>query len=76
MVDQKLIGSDLKECPLCNNKVHEFGEDHPEYGCEGCKRIWIFSNDGMWVSKARKVKVIREPKAGDSIDDFLEEIRE
>lgn len=61
----------LKECPVCHKPVHEIEEN--EFGCDQCKRVWL-PHDGMWVSKARTVRLTREPKVGDSPDDFLEPI--
>lgn len=56
-------------CPVCQTPVFEIAEN--EFGCDECKRIWI-PLDGMWVSKARKVILKREPRVGDRPSDFLE----
>ena len=70
MADQKLIGK-LESCPVCLGKVHEIDEN--EYGCEGCKRVWVYTGE-LWASKARKVIVVREPQEGDKLDDFLKPV--
>ena len=59
----------LNMCPVCQTPVFEIGEN--EFGCDSCKRVWV-PHDDMWVSKARKVILKREPRVGDKPSDFLE----
>lgn len=78
MGDQKSIGNYavIQVCPICNNsKLHDFGDTYPRLGCEKCGRVWVHT-DGMWVSEVRQVRIIREPKVGDSPDDFLEVVED
>lgn len=63
----------LGMCPVCQTPVFEIGEG--EFGCDSCKRVWVY-HDGMWVSKARKVRIIKEPKVGDKPSDFLEPLED
>jgi endogenous inhibitor of DNA gyrase (YacG/DUF329 family) len=66
---------ELKVCPICQTPVFNIADvdTEPVYGCDNCKRQWL-NHDGMWVSKARPVKLKREPRINDSLDDFLEPI--
>lgn len=59
----------LETCPVCQLPVYEIEEE--TFGCDSCKRVWV-PHDDMWVSKVRKVKLIREPRVGDKPSDFLE----
>lgn len=64
----------LERCPVCQVAVHEIEEK--EFGCENCGRVWVYTQDEMWVSKVRKVRLKREPRVGDSPNDFLEPIKD
>jgi len=62
------------KCFICKTPLHEIGDNR--YGCDTCKRIWKENKiDGTWESEVRQVKIVKEPKKGDTYDDIVKPVK-
>lgn len=64
-------------CPFDNTTLinvgilAEFEDTKDNYCCTKCNRIWVDCNQEEWWTRKRRVKILKEPKKGDNINDII-----